>query len=70
MTILGYLDPGTGTLIMQAVIGGVAGVAVLVKTKGRRLFKKGRSDEPTGDADDDATVDANTEEPAAPDPSD
>jgi hypothetical protein len=41
MTVIGYLDPGTGTLIVQAVLGGAAGVAVLVKTKGRRLFRRG-----------------------------
>lgn len=44
MTIIGYLDPGTGTLIVQAVLGGAAGAAVLLKTKGRRLFKKSRAD--------------------------
>jgi hypothetical protein len=31
--LFAYLDPGTGTLIVQSVLGGVAGVAVLVKTK-------------------------------------
>jgi hypothetical protein len=43
--IIGYLDPGTGTLIVQAVLGGAAGAAVLFKTKGRNLFKRGRTDE-------------------------
>lgn len=43
MKIIGYLDAGTGSLILQAVLGGAAGVAVLFKTVGKRFFK--RSDE-------------------------
>lgn len=48
-----YLDAGTGSMILQAVIG--AGVAVLVVIKGfgrrimnffRRLFKRSQSDQP------------------------
>jgi len=38
---LAYLDAGTGSLIIQTVLGGAAGVAVLLKTSGRRLFKRG-----------------------------
>jgi hypothetical protein len=45
MNHFAYLDPGTGTLIIQAVLGGAAGAAVLFKTKGRRFFKKNRGDE-------------------------
>lgn len=37
---LGYLDAGTGSLILQTVLGGAAGVAVLLKTRGKRLFKR------------------------------
>jgi hypothetical protein len=37
---LGYLDAGTGSLILQTVLGGAAGVAVLLKTSGRRLFTR------------------------------
>ncbi len=29
--IFGYLDPGSGSLILQAVIGGLTGLAVMVK---------------------------------------
>ncbi len=43
--ILGYLDAGTGSLILQTVLGGAAGLAVLFKTSGRRFFKRG-SDTP------------------------
>jgi hypothetical protein len=44
-----YLDPGTGSMILQLLLGGVAGVAVVVKlywTKIRTFF--GRA--PAGDA--------------------
>jgi hypothetical protein len=35
--ILGYLDPGTGSLIIQTVLGGAAGLAVLYKSTRRRF---------------------------------
>lgn len=41
MKLLAYLDPGTGTLIVQAVLGGAAGVAVLFKTMGHK-FKRNK----------------------------
>ena len=41
MKLLAYLDPGTGTLIVQAVLGGAAGVAVLFKTMGNK-FKRNK----------------------------
>jgi hypothetical protein len=31
MDIFAYLDPGTGSLIMQAIIGGVVAVGVVLK---------------------------------------
>ena len=40
MKLIAYLDPGTGSLIIQSVLGGAAGVTMLVKTRGRRLLKK------------------------------
>ena len=45
MKHIAYLDPGTSTLIVQAVLGGAAGAAVLFKTKGRRFFKKNETDD-------------------------
>lgn len=42
---LGYLDAGTGSLILQTVLGGAAGVAVLLKTSGRRLFTRSNKGE-------------------------
>jgi len=35
-----YLDPGTGTIIVQAILGGTAGVAVLMKTTRGRFSRK------------------------------
>lgn len=39
---LAYLDAGSGSLIVQAVIGGVAGVAVAAKLYWRRLVDRFR----------------------------
>lgn len=35
--IAGYLDPGSGSMILQAILGGAAGLAVGIKMFGRRL---------------------------------
>ena len=32
-----YLDPGTGSILLQVLIGGVAGLGVIVKLYWRRL---------------------------------
>jgi hypothetical protein len=45
MKLFAYLDPGTGTIIVQAVLGGAAGVAVLFKTMGGKFRRKGNVDE-------------------------
>ncbi|MEQ4305865.1 hypothetical protein ABNF97_31525 [Plantactinospora sp. B6F1] len=42
MDHLAYLDAGSGSLIVQAVIGGVAGVAVAAKLYWRRLTSRFR----------------------------
>ena len=34
--ILAYLDPGSGSLILQAVLGGAAGIGVAAKAMRRR----------------------------------
>lgn len=39
---LAYLDPGSGSLIVQAVVGGVAGAAVAAKLYWRRLVGRFR----------------------------
>jgi len=51
MKLFAYLDPGTGTIIVQAVLGGVAGVAVLFKTVGGKFRRKGNVDETTETTD-------------------
>ena len=33
-----YLDPGTGSIVLQVVVGGFAGLAVFLKMFGRRLM--------------------------------
>jgi hypothetical protein len=38
--IFAYIDPGTGSILLQAILGGVAGLVVFFKTTGRRLFKR------------------------------
>ncbi len=49
---LAYLDPGTGSLIIQSLIGVVAGVSVFgrnaigsLSSKAKRLFSRGDSNE-------------------------
>ena len=42
--IFGYLDPGSGSLILQAVIGGLTGIGVAYKAyRARRGAREGRS---------------------------
>ena len=36
--VLAYLDPGSGSMILQAILGGIAGVLVALKMFGRRLL--------------------------------
>ena len=61
MKLFAYLDPGTGTIIVQAVLGGVAGVAVLFKTVGGRFRRKGTSKDV-----EQITDSAEADEPLAP----
>ena len=35
---LGYIDPGTGSLILQLLLGGLASAWVIAKLFGRRLL--------------------------------
>ncbi len=44
--ILGYLDPGTGSLIIQTVLGGAAGLAVLFKSTKKRFADRKATTEP------------------------
>jgi hypothetical protein len=38
-SILAYIDPGTGSMLLQAIAGGVAATAVVAKVYWRRLRK-------------------------------
>lgn len=61
--MLGYLDAGTGSMVLAAIAGGAAGAGVAVKAgldKFRRGGKK-KTDEPeTTDDDVEATADDDT----------
>jgi hypothetical protein len=47
-TLLAYLDPGSGSMILQILAGGLAAVAVTAKLYWRRLmrFLRIRKDDP------------------------
>jgi hypothetical protein len=36
--VLAYLDPASGSIILQAILGGIAGMAVAFKLFGRRVL--------------------------------
>lgn len=42
--ILAYLDPGSGSLILQAVLGGAAGIGVAAKAMRRRWQTRNLAD--------------------------
>jgi hypothetical protein len=42
---LGYIDPGTGSLVLQAIAGGVAAVAVTARLYWRRVKSRFRRPE-------------------------
>ena len=46
-SVLAYLDPGTGSVILQAILGGVAALAVTAKLWWHRvtsIFRRGSSE--------------------------
>ena len=49
--VLAYLDPGTGSMLVQLLVGGVAAAAVAVKLYWYRLLRllRIRKDEPEPD---------------------
>lgn len=50
-----YLDPGTGSLIIQLILAGVLGISVAIKIFWKKiinLFKKNKEDDATNDFDD------------------
>ena len=53
MRVIAYLDPGSGSMLLQMLLGGIAGVAVSIKMFGKRLlrfFTFWKRDEPAPDA--------------------
>lgn len=53
--IFGYLDPGSGSLILQALLGGLAGIGVAYKAwKQKRVARRVSNDgaEPEAPVDD------------------
>ena len=36
-TVIAYIDPGTGSMILQILLGGVAGIWVILKLFGQRI---------------------------------
>ena len=60
MPAYAYLDPGTGSIMLQMILGGLAGLAVAVKLYWarivevfERIFKRGRAPEPAASQDED-----------------
>jgi hypothetical protein len=37
--VFAYLDPGSGSMLLQMLLGGIAGVAVSIKMFGKRLLR-------------------------------
>ena len=65
-----YLDPGTGSLILQTLIAGIAGALVVcrlywaqLKAFLARLFSRGRAQPVADKTLDDAREDRDTEQP-------
>jgi hypothetical protein len=46
---LGYLDPGSGSVILQVVLGGVAAAAVAARLYWKRITSRFRKDPTDGD---------------------
>jgi hypothetical protein len=56
MALFAYLDPGTGSLVLQVVVGAILGVGVIVKAYWNKimgLFGKGKSTKAASKKDED-----------------
>ncbi|MBW2472530.1 MAG: hypothetical protein JRE18_10665 [Deltaproteobacteria bacterium] len=49
--IFAYLDAGTGSLILQALLGGIAGVVVAAKAWKARMLGKKAGDAPAAETE-------------------
>ena len=55
--IFAYLDAGTGSLVLQALLGGIAGIVVAAKAwKARMLGKKAVEEAESGPASEESPV--------------
>jgi hypothetical protein len=50
MLVFGYLDAGSGSLLLQAILGGLAGIAVAFRAFKARVTGKKAIDEAAADA--------------------
>lgn len=50
--LVAYMDPGTGSLFLQLLLGGVAGAALIVKLYWHRLLTIVGVKKPASDAED------------------
>lgn len=39
MDLFAYLDPGSGSMLLQVLLGGIAGILVSIKMFGKRIFR-------------------------------
>jgi hypothetical protein len=39
MRVFAYLDPGSGSMLLQMLLGGIAGLAVSIKMFGKRMLR-------------------------------
>ncbi len=53
--IFGYLDPGSGSLLLQAVLGGIAGIAVAFRAWRTRLLSRASRRRPAAEATEGST---------------
>lgn len=60
--IFAYLDPGSGSLILQAVLGGAAGLGVAAKAMRSRWRARSAGDTPDEAEQADETVPADQQE--------
>jgi hypothetical protein len=50
-TVFGYLDPGTGSMLVQLLVGGVAAIAVTAKLYWHRILRLLRIRKPEPEPD-------------------
>ncbi len=43
MRLIAYIDAGTGSMLVSAILGGAAGLMVFLKSAGRRLFHRDKA---------------------------